>query len=750
MFEAFTSELKKIGNLDAFCTSLRLPNSELSLSVDPVGSIALPISERMAKALIVEAELAKFGLKDQTLLDQEIRNTWVIEKSRIQTNPQWEKTLNSSLEIVRDKLGLPSEGQLSAELHNFLIYMPGQFFKSHQDSEKADGMLATLIVLLPSEFTGGELIVDQHGDKLFFESNAETRSNLTLIAFYADCYHEVKEVKSGFRFALTYNLFFKFPPFATKSVVSNPKLKAFFCSYFFNPSPGKLSDVSKTPTWLVYLLDHQYTQSSLAWENLRGADRENVHHIVACAEGLGLTTHLALADIHETWGTEDDSYYGFQRRNRWNDLDDRDDSSESENYRLVELINDEIELRHWIDFSGRKLDQRRRFVGRDNVCWTKSVDECQPFKSEYEGFMGNYGNTLDRWYHRAAIILWKKNDELVNTFICDHVEAIHLIENRLKENLGEGQAALREILPYWPAQAHRIFDSQVILKLAVLVSDDELASKLLNSIGFAVLSEPNMDLIESLIDKYGEEWALDLLNEWQKLRGWDRTDFEYKSLYSLVQKLSPKYFRVGQWLIESQFSKLMERDSMDLKTASVRDRKNGLKERFDFARALLLASTECDEDQTHESIAQYLMKYPKLYPPSDVVELFFGLEVKHYVQFFSELDSRVSKELQAPRNQGDWSITEHIPHDCRDCEYLKNFLSSSTTQRLVWPLAKDRRQHIHQIVSGMDIPVKHETLHQGSPHKLILTKTPELFEKSISQTKVIEKSLAKLRGLKGP
>ncbi|HEX5995520.1 MAG TPA: hypothetical protein VFY84_10300 [Jiangellales bacterium] len=29
-----------------------------------------------------------------------------------------------------------------------------------------------------------------------------------------------------------------------------------------------------------------------------------------------------------------------------------------------------------------------------------------PYASEYEGYMGNYGNTMDRWYRRAAIVVW--------------------------------------------------------------------------------------------------------------------------------------------------------------------------------------------------------------------------------------------------------------------------------------------------------------------------------------------------------
>lgn len=35
-----------------------------------------------------------------------------------------------------------------------VVYEPGQFFVAHQDSEKADDMIGTLVATLPSEFTG--------------------------------------------------------------------------------------------------------------------------------------------------------------------------------------------------------------------------------------------------------------------------------------------------------------------------------------------------------------------------------------------------------------------------------------------------------------------------------------------------------------------------------------------------------------------------------------------------------------------
>jgi predicted 2-oxoglutarate/Fe(II)-dependent dioxygenase YbiX len=112
---------------------------------------------------------------------------------------RWNRTLLPVLEELRADLGLADGCRLKAELHSFLIYGPGQFFLPHQDSEKADAMVVTL----PASFKGGALVVEHQGEKVV---DRGSRRQLSFVAFYADCRHEVQTVKEGYRLALTYNL----------------------------------------------------------------------------------------------------------------------------------------------------------------------------------------------------------------------------------------------------------------------------------------------------------------------------------------------------------------------------------------------------------------------------------------------------------------------------------------------------------------------------------------------------------------
>src|SRR6266849_1151669 len=83
-------------------------------------------------------------------------------------------TLRPLLDRVRRDLGVTDGSRLKAELHNMLVYGPGQFFAGHRDSEKTDDMIGTLVVVLPSDFTGGAIEVE-HDDERVTSSSSRTR-----------------------------------------------------------------------------------------------------------------------------------------------------------------------------------------------------------------------------------------------------------------------------------------------------------------------------------------------------------------------------------------------------------------------------------------------------------------------------------------------------------------------------------------------------------------------------------------------
>ena len=161
------------------------------------------------------------------------------------------------LDDVRDELGLPPTTRLRAELHAMLIYGKGQFFLPHQDSEKDDAMVGTLVVSLPSAHAGGELIVEHSGESVTYRTS---KQDLSFVAFYADCRHEVKPVTSGYRVTLTFNLLADGEADAQGSGLA-ADLARCLTEHFATPAAPRYGRTDlDPPNRLVYLLDHEYTQ----------------------------------------------------------------------------------------------------------------------------------------------------------------------------------------------------------------------------------------------------------------------------------------------------------------------------------------------------------------------------------------------------------------------------------------------------------------------------------------------------------
>ncbi|TMQ12469.1 MAG: 2OG-Fe(II) oxygenase [Deltaproteobacteria bacterium] len=253
-----------------------------------------------------------------------MRDGWEIGKRQIKIDARrWRRTLDPQLVQIGRDLGLPGGCAFRAELHNMLVYGPGQFFAPHQDSEKADGMIGTLVVALPSVFKGGALVIEHHDEKVSYRGSPE---RLSFVAFYADCHHEVRPVTHGYRVVLTYNLFLEGGTDVRRPVVGKP-LEAMVRSvraYFETPGPERQwRPPEGPPDRLVYLLDHQYTQKGLSWQALKNGDAARAALIRQVAAQLDCEVALALADVHESWSCEDDGQELVQRlvKSLWSSIE---------------------------------------------------------------------------------------------------------------------------------------------------------------------------------------------------------------------------------------------------------------------------------------------------------------------------------------------------------------------------------------------------------------------------------------------
>jgi hypothetical protein len=91
--------------------------------------------------------------------------------------------------------------------------------------------------------------------------------------------------------------------------------------------------------------------------------------------------------------------------------------------------------------------------------------------------------------------------------------------------------------------------------------------------------------------------------------------------------------------------------------------------------------------------------------------------------------ARLRTRLARPqRASGDWSVEWPAGGcTCDLCRTLRIFLEDKSRRTFEWPLAKQRRQHVHSRIDAAELPVTHVTRRQGSPYTLVLNKTDALF-----------------------
>ncbi|MGH3285133.1 MAG: 2OG-Fe(II) oxygenase, partial [Streptosporangiaceae bacterium] len=167
----------------ASSVELAVKADDLDLVVEGFGHVRFPVTPAKARKLLGLGRPARFGRGEETVTDPEVRDTWEIPRHLVRA--QWNgATLKDILATVKEELGLPNAAELTADLHSLLVYETNQHFLAHQDSEKEDSMVGTLVVTLPSSYTGGELMVGHNQE---WKAYRGSKTALSLVAFYADC-----------------------------------------------------------------------------------------------------------------------------------------------------------------------------------------------------------------------------------------------------------------------------------------------------------------------------------------------------------------------------------------------------------------------------------------------------------------------------------------------------------------------------------------------------------------------------------
>ena len=778
----------------AFACRRALPAASLRLAVDGVGRVPLPVSARRAKALVAAGTPAPFGLGERTLTDPSVRNVTEVDASRVMIDEaRWREALDPALDGVRESLGLPP-GRLVARLHKLLVYGPGGFFLPHRDTERDDSMVGTLVVVLPSPHRGGALTVEHDGQTRRFVTAGASPDALALIAFYGDCLHEVKRVTEGHRIVLSHELHFE-PDEDAGGTAREDALLERVLPRFFEPAGAGGERAPRRR--LVYLLDHGYSQGSLDWGRLKGDDGDWARALRRVGERLELSAWLALVTIRETWSTagDDDGYgrfgheYGYDEdeEDGYEDDEAEVDDEPAEGYartedgqtvELVELIEDGRTLESLRDARGRRRDWPPMSFAEGELC--HAGPPLQPDETTYEGWMGNYGDTLERRYHRAAVVLWPGREHWRNLLDAGERALLGELLTVAEDRPEEALAAFAGLGDAWPPRAWPSRDADGLaaaLELAVRWDDPDASSRLLGGFDPDALKPSHVPALARLGAAHGAGVADAVVDWWlgassrgsgyrfgHPARAAARGALERLPLVAALCDEARGIDALPAWdealerLLGRLLAATLDANARGYRAARPSERRAAIGPAVERWRALLDAAASLDRRASTASIGDALIDDVGEAPPA------VGLAAVEHVAardgaplgrtrakaLRRAARARVREALaEVERADGDWSLAPLRGCGCTHCRALDRFLKSATETALEVKDVQEKRRHVEERLRFAELPVEATTLRRGSPHTLVLTKREALFDEARREAGALRGALARLDELDG-
>lgn len=184
---------------------------------------------------------------------------------------------------------------LKFEFDKLNVYGVGGHFKPHVDTP-SPGVLGSLVVVLPNEFTGGTLVIRHGGEKTVVRGGS--------VAFFASCEHEVRPVTSGTRVSLA----FKIKAAENHCMAALAPTEMAKIDVFVD----QLHRIGQTDTKngvVGVLLTHEYSLGACQRGELLGIDRAMYNAIKARFPATMLTSVIAHSDYSEPREEDDDCHF---------------------------------------------------------------------------------------------------------------------------------------------------------------------------------------------------------------------------------------------------------------------------------------------------------------------------------------------------------------------------------------------------------------------------------------------------------
>lgn len=705
----FSTLLHRVRRPGTFAFAGTRPVGIPRIEVQGVGLLSFPLPTFQAEQLKAVAEPAPYGRGAETVLDPTVRRAWQFPAEQVHLDARWQVLLAEIVAAAR--VGLAVEAEVEAQLYKLMVYDTGCFFVRHRDSAKTEGMFGTLVVVLPSPFDGGELVVSHRGDTVRLPLQAGF-SDIAWAAFYADCEHCLEPITSGHRLALIYNLVRKDRGALPRVAVNDAEHAALVD--LLKAEGALLDDLEcDHPVKRVYPLAHRYLAPELSFAALKNEDRAAAALLRQAAQAAGWTVHLAILNIEQSGGAD----VLYHRRG-------------DDEFTVGEIDQESRYLTQWVAPKGAPHFAAPLVLEEGELCPADALADAEPDELEYSEASGNEGASFARAWRRAALVCWPDR-HFIDVLETGGAAAMATALTALAQRFAAGEA---EVAPLAHALAGRLMrhlpgprrypDPGPLAGVAATLA--------------ALVRFGNIERIDHLAREVaaGPKWHIS----------------GNPHLLAAFALLPPA--RIGELVA------LMAEQHAVLRPAIVADLLDHLRltpaaphlicaieilvQRLP-AAAPLLASTltalvrALETLDTHRALAavDHLLSTatPRAFDTAlrpAVLDLGGGgpAFARLHQAVTDHLDARIALPLDPPP---DWGREPTLKCKCRDCIAFNHFMADPTQKTWALKAIQDRRRHVEREVQAHPCDVDLSTEHRGSPHSLIATKNQASYLKRCAQ-----------------
>ena len=505
---------------------------------------------------------------------------------------------------------------------------------------------------------------------------------------------------------------------------------------------------------LAVTLDYEYTEKGLTREALKGVDRARAEVLFEAARRARCRAYLALLTLWES-GVGDD---------------EREDECHAE-YEMLEVHDENLTAEHWSDSDGDPLSFGTIDIDEDDeVVSARPLRSVQP-EEDFEGFTGNAGMTLERWYRHAAIIVWPEERHF--DILCDAgteqaVAGLRQMVGEWKRTKQLGRTAAKDqcvafaakILSRWPerpyADLHRTqARSDDMLPLLAKLDEASLVRTYLRKVLAADATQNPGQKLCGVCERHG--WLTfreDLMhviaatsNETvvrnarliEQLSVFGDETREHHALCGplAVQMMSA----VERW--EGK------RSDTDWRATKV--------DRSELLSRLVRALIACGEVGLLERLVHHILEHSKAYPLTSVQMPALTALHPWLIQNLKEpttplthwldacLEELEARAQRVPVEPVDWRRPSVLSCECGDCSALADFLKDPSERVHRFSVGKERRRHLHEMVDRHKYDVDHVTERRGRPYTLVCTKNTASYLRSVASH---QKDLDHLSGIR--